>query len=183
MKKISINQLDKGLYLVQTDGSEGHNFPPIVSALRRQLEAAGFAVSLVVEPIGDTKHLKVQQVHDKASPLDVAEKLLRMAMKQLADGKYPYPFRWDTREGLVFVRTEQLAGIQTDGTCAEWGRRVSGRVLRKQLALLGLLVTSDDGVPMVFEKTIGGIRARNLIALKLAEVSAFLAEKAPCVKS
>lgn len=162
MKQITVNQLANGLYLVKTDGSEGEDFPSIVSAMREQLQAAGLAVSVSVEPIG-------QQVAPQRPPEVIAEKLLRMALKQLPEFRFPCTACIEGPTDLIYFRTEDLSDAQTDETSQAWGGRVSAADLRAYLARNGWLVTASDGFVQAFQRTIGGKRMGKLVALKGAE--------------
>lgn len=162
MKPISVHQLADGMYLVKTDGTEGEDFPSIVSSMREQLQAAGFAVNVSVEPIG-------QQVVAQRPSDEIAEKLLRMALKQLPEFRFPCTARLEGPEALMFFRTGDLSGAQTDETTQAWGGRVSEADLRAYLTRKGWLVTGSDGAVQSFQRTIGGKRLGKLVALKVLE--------------
>lgn len=102
-------------------------------------------------------------------------KALKHALKAIALEKFPYPFVWDEKKRLLFVRTESMAALQTDETEREWGGRVSGRCVKTHLHLLGLLQADEQGQAQTFEKTVDAGRVGHMVGIKLNEATNLIA--------
>lgn len=191
MKKITVNQLAKGLYLVKTDGSEGHNFPPIFKSLSWQLEAAGFVISLAVEPIGDSvdvvatptdvpkrgRPLKVKKPEEpKFTTEQLCLKLLHLVTEEMAQGRFSSPYRWDEKADRIYVRMTAITRRQLPVFEKQWGRLLKLVDLRRELLRLRLLDLDATGQPTKHEMKVNKYpeRVSHMVAIKVPELSRYL---------
>lgn len=191
MKKITVNQLAKGLYLVKTDGSEGHNFPPIFKSLSWQLEAAGFVISLAVEPIGDSvdvvatptdvpkrgRPLKVKKPEEpKFTTEQLCLKLLHLVVKEMTEDRFLFAYRWDKTADRIYVPLSSLIRWQAPTLEKQWDKLMKSADLKHELLRLGLLDVDTDGAPTIHERKVNKYphRVGYMVAIKVPELTQYL---------
>lgn len=107
---------------------------------------------------------------------------LTLLMQKLADdiaaGEFLHPFKFDTEDGsnVLCVRLSNVMQHLTRSTwmLERWDTMPikTSCLLRRQLKTAGALLLDVSGMPLMFERTLGGKREAHLYAISLSALAA-----------